>query len=133
MQDDGTFAWHLGEAHPAPPEGEAAPPATTTITEFDPSAAAQGGDVLDLRDLVQWEGQADLSQFLHFSTAGGDTVISISSAGAYGTEFDASKTDQVLTLSNVDLRSAFALPGATDAQLIQELLNRGKLLTDGQG
>jgi surface adhesion protein len=133
MQDIGTFAWHLGEAESVSPKVASALPLATTITAFDPSAASSGGDVLDLRDLLQGESPTTLSQYLHFSTAGPDTVISISSSGAYGPGFDADKTDQMLTLADVDLRAVFALPGATDAQLIQELLNRGKLLTDGQG
>lgn len=132
MNDHDIFAWQLGEAQPASPTS-ADPAPTETIAEFDTSAAALGGDVLDLRDLLQGDSPETLSHFLHFSTLGSDTVISISSSGAYAPAFDASKTEQTLTLTNVDLCTAFALPGATDVQLIQELLTRGKLITDGQG
>ena len=132
MNDHDAFAWQLGEPPPAT-MATAGAARSETITEFDPSAAAHGGDVLDLRDLLQGDSPDTLSHFLHFATSGGDTVISISSSGAYAAAYDASKTDQMLTLANVDLCSAFSLPGATDAQMIQELLTRGKLLTDGHG
>jgi len=45
----------------------------------------------------------------------------------------AAATDQTITLSGVNLATSMGLSAsATDAQIITELLNRGKLVTDGQ-
>ncbi|MEK8047164.1 type I secretion C-terminal target domain-containing protein, partial [Ideonella margarita] len=113
-----TFAWKLAD------HGTAGAPEKDIISDFNTAASTAGGDVLDLRDLLQGETGATLTKYLHFTTSGGDTVINISSTGAYGATFDATKTDQTITLTGV------TLTGATDAAIIQDLLNKGKLITD---
>ncbi|MBQ0930841.1 cadherin-like domain-containing protein, partial [Ideonella sp. 4Y16] len=125
-----TFAWTLadrGATH------------VDTITDFDAAAAASGGDVLDLRDFLvgEWVSTSavnNLQNYLDFdtTTTPGTTTIHISSIGGFvNGVYDPSKTDQTITLTGVDLRTALGLTGAaTDAQVIQELLNRNKLLTD---
>ncbi|HEX7639653.1 MAG TPA: Ig-like domain-containing protein, partial [Burkholderiaceae bacterium] len=116
------FKWHLGD------QGTTAVPAKDTITDFNTAAASSGGDVLDLRDLLVGEsrpagttGAGDLTNYLHFSYANGDTTIHISTTGSVGTG-----EDQQIVLSGVDLVGT-----NTDAQIITTLLGEGKLITNG--
>jgi T1SS-143 domain-containing protein len=111
------FAWRLGDAGPA---GD---PAQDTVLDFN---AASGGDVLDLRDLLVGEHPADLANYLHFENAGSDTTISISSTGGFSGGYTSTAVDQVVTLQNVDLVGGFG----SDADVINDLITRGKLLTD---
>ena len=94
--------------------------------DFDNGAT---GDKLDLRDLLVGDSSTNLSNYLHFSTSGGNTVISISTTGAFSSGFASGSVDQTITLSGVNLVGAFT----TDQQIIQDLLQRGKLLTDPGG
>ena len=100
---------------------------------------ASGGDTLDLRDLLVGASHVgtnpgNLDRYLDFDTStAGTTVIRISSTGGFtnGT-YAAASEDERITLQGVDLRSAFGLgAGASDNQIIQELLTRSKLVTDG--
>ena len=123
------FRWHLTD------RGAAGTPAQDTLTsgDFNGAAANAGGDVLDLRDLLQGEtNSATLDRYLDFSVSGGNTEIRISSTGAFaGGTYAIGAEDQRITLQGVDIRSLLSLgPTATDAQIINELINRGKLLTD---
>ncbi|TAL19868.1 MAG: tandem-95 repeat protein, partial [Aquabacterium sp.] len=112
--------------------------AVDTITDFDSSSKSAGGDVLDLRDLLSGEnttgGTGNLQNYLDFDTTStpGSTIIRISSTGGFASGTYASgNEDQRIVLQGVDLRSAMGLAAAsTDNQVIQELINRGKLLTD---
>ncbi|HRH74964.1 MAG TPA: type I secretion C-terminal target domain-containing protein, partial [Zoogloea sp.] len=123
-----TFKWSLGDA------GTAGAPAIDAITDFDKSAALSGGDVLDLSDLLQGESHSgvspgNLGSYLHFEKAGTDTVVHISSTGGYiGGTFSPAATDQKIVLQGVDLTNSGAL--STDAQIIQDLLTKGKLSAD---
>jgi large repetitive protein len=117
------FKWTLAD------QGTAASPATDHVTNFSNASVGAGGDVLDLRDLLQGEnhttGTGNLTNYLHFSTttsaSGTDTVIDINPAGSTGS------VTQHIVLSGVDL-----VTGVTggDAAIISDLLNKGKLLTD---
>jgi T1SS-143 domain-containing protein len=111
------FAWHLAD------QGIAGTPATDVVTDFN---NASGGDVLDLRDLLTGESSGNLSNYLHFSTSGANTTISISSSGGFSGGYSSGAVDQVITLQGVDLIGGMT----TDAQVIADLLNRGKLITD---
>jgi hypothetical protein len=111
------FRWELGDA------GTAGSPAADTIADFDNGAA---GDKLDLRDVLIGESTGTLTNYLHFSTSGGNTVISISTTGAFASGFSAGAVDQTITLNSVNLIGSFT----TDQQIIQDLLNRGKLIAD---
>jgi Ca2+-binding RTX toxin-like protein len=113
-----TFAWELND------HGTAGSPDRDIITDFDTATAKAGGDVLDLRDLLQGENSSNLTNYLHFTTSNGSTVINISSTGAYGSGFADAKTDQVITLNGV------TLSGSTDTLIIQNLINGGKLIVD---
>jgi Ca2+-binding RTX toxin-like protein len=109
--------------------------ATDIIMDFDTATPANGGDVLDLRDLLQGEatvgGNAgNLTSYLHFTASGGNTTIQISSSGAFtggNAAAYAGATDQSITLQGVDLTAGFS----NDQQIIQDLLSKSKLLVDG--
>jgi len=105
------------------------------ITDFDAKSVANGGDVLDLKDLLQGEhsGTAgSLEKYLDFSVVGTDTLIRISSSGGFtGGTYNSAVEDERIVLQNIDLRTAMGLTtAATDAQIIAELLNRSKLVVD---
>ncbi|MCF8184072.1 MAG: type I secretion C-terminal target domain-containing protein, partial [Polynucleobacter sp.] len=118
------FEWSLADA------GDKGTPAVDTVTDFNAAAQASGGDVLDLRDLLQGEnhqtGTGNLANFLHFEKDGSDTKVHISSIGAFGGGFTAGGEDQTIILSGVDLIGI----STTDQQVIQDLLTKGKLITD---
>jgi hypothetical protein len=135
------FRWQFSDA------GTAAAPARDVIADFD--NASYAGDTLDLRDLLIGETHAanvvsiptvglantlgivasngNLGSYLHFSLAGTDTVIEISTKGGFSAGYNAGAVDQVITLSDVNLIGGFT----SDSQVINDLLQRGKLLVDG--
>jgi Ca2+-binding RTX toxin-like protein/Mg-chelatase subunit ChlD len=122
------FRWEFGD------QGAAGAPASDIVTDFNTAAKSSGGDVLDLRDLLQGEtltGSAtgNLTSFLHFAKVGGDTVIQISSGGGFSGGFNPGAIDQTITLQGVDLTASGSL--STDQQIIQDLLSKQKLLVDG--
>ncbi|MBK7017605.1 MAG: tandem-95 repeat protein [Sulfuritalea sp.] len=124
-----TFEWTLADP------GERGTPAVDTVTDFDVAAQASGGDVLDLRDLLSGEnhntGTGNLANFLHFEKDGADTKVHVSSTGGFAGGFAAGAEDQTVVLTGVDLYAAAGLgTNATDQQIIQDLLTKGKLITD---
>ncbi|MBS1154380.1 MAG: type 1 secretion target protein, partial [Proteobacteria bacterium] len=118
-----TFVWHLAD------KGTTTTPAADVITDFDMTLPSAGGDVLNLQDLLQGEnhttGTGNLSNYLHFEQVGSDTLVHISSSGAYSSGFATSKDDQRITLQGVDLTTI-----GNDVAIIQDLLTKGKLSTD---
>jgi Ca2+-binding RTX toxin-like protein len=114
-----TFVWHLADV------GVAGVPAKDTISDFSIASKATGGDAIDLRDLLQGEnhttGTGNLTDFLHFSKSGSDTIIDVKATGASG------EVTQQIVLSNVDLTANSSL---NDQAIIQDLLTKGKLVTD---
>ena len=121
------FTWSLAD------RGAPGSPAVDTIQTFDNATAGADGDVLDLRDLLQGEthnGAAvgNLQNYLHFETSGGNTTVQISSGGGFVTGYNVGAVDQTIVLQGVDLTSAGVL---NDLQIIQDLITRGKLVTDG--
>ncbi|MFZ6751674.1 beta strand repeat-containing protein, partial [Undibacterium sp. Ren11W] len=117
-----TFKWSLAD------KGAIGAPATDTVTDFSAGTYAAGGDRLDLRDLLQGENHAagvgNLGNYLHFVKGATDTVVHISSTGAFSGGFNAANDHQVITLSNI------LLTGANDVAIITDLLNKGKLIVD---
>lgn len=109
-----TFVWHLADANSSTVPVD-------VIKDFDLAPAASGGDILDLRDLLQGESAtaATLDNYLSFQKVGSDTVIHVSpvNGGAEG---------QTIVLEGVDLVTGFA----NDQAIIQHLLDNGKLITD---
>ncbi|AZN37284.1 retention module-containing protein [Iodobacter ciconiae] len=120
-----TFHWTLAD------KGAVGVPAIDKVTDFSTVSYNAGGDRLDLRDLLQGEnhnvGTGNLTQYLHFEKSGADTIIHVSSAGAYTGLFNAGADDQQVILSGIDLTSNGSL---ADTAIIQDLLNKGKLITD---
>jgi Ca2+-binding RTX toxin-like protein len=128
-----TFEWRLADRGALGGPSSAAATPIDTITDFNAATPAAGGDILDLRDLLQGEtASATLDRYLDFNVSGGNTEIRISSTGAFAAGTYASGAeDQRIVLTGVDIRTSLGLAGAaTDAQIIAELINRGKLLTD---
>jgi Ca2+-binding RTX toxin-like protein len=114
------FQWQLGDG------GAAGSPAADTITDFNASAATAGGDILDLRDLLVGESPSNLTNYLHFSTSGDSTVVSISTNGAFAGGYASGLVNQTITLTGIDL-----VGGKTDAQIIEDLLKNGSLVAGG--
>ena len=108
--DSDTFIWHAEDA------GTAGTPAIDTITDFH---VGQGGDVLDLSDILVDEENHQLDEYLHFNFSGGDTTVEISSQ-ANG------DVTQKVTLQGVDLSGL----GASDSEIINNLLSDGNLQID---
>ena len=126
------FAWRLDDRAPA-----GAPVAEDHVQDFNVASPLVGGDVLDLRDLLQGEhsagGVGNLDHYLRFETGSGSTVIHVSSTGDFDPANAASGTEtQRIVLDNVNLRSAALGLGAaaSDHQVIAKLLEQGKLLVD---
>ncbi|MBS4018997.1 MAG: type I secretion C-terminal target domain-containing protein, partial [Dechloromonas sp.] len=107
-----TFQWSFGD------QGNVGLPAQDRITDF---TLGSGGDVLDLRDLLQGENADNLTEYLHFSAVGNNTLLQISSQGQFSGSNHAAMSDQEILLHGVTLNS-LAGAGATDAQIISELL-----------
>jgi T1SS-143 domain-containing protein len=121
------FKWDRGD------DGVAGNPARDTITDFNKATVAQGGDILDVRDLLQGENNANLVNYLHFEKSGSDTIIHISSNGGYANDahnvsgnFTSGNTTQQIVLSGVDLTTG----ASSDAAIITNLLAQQKLITD---
>ena len=130
------FAWKLAD------RGSAGTPATDQVTDFNLTSAGSGGDSIDLRDLLVGANHVganagNLSNYLDFDTTStpGSTIIHVSSTGGFsGGTYSASAEDQRIVLQGVNVRSAgtFGLSSAaTDNDVIHQLLQRGKLVTDG--
>ncbi|HZV54049.1 MAG TPA: type I secretion C-terminal target domain-containing protein, partial [Rhodocyclaceae bacterium] len=101
--------WRLGET------------GTDNVLNF---GSAAGTDTLDLRDLLVGEthGSTDpgnLASYLHFTTDGTNTTVSVNADAVSGIE-------QTIVLQGVNLVGSFT----TDQQIIQDLLTKGKLVTD---
>ena len=121
------FKWELGD------QGSKGAPASDVIQDWDNADAnvltSVGGDVLDLRDLLIGEHSAsNLDDFLHFELSGVNTIVHISATGEFATGYNPAKEVQAITLLNTDLFGAGALN--TDQQIIQDMLTKGKLITD---
>jgi Ca2+-binding RTX toxin-like protein len=120
------FMWHLAD------KGPTGSPAIDVITDFNTATPANGGDQIDLRDLLQGEnisgGVGNLGNYLHFMVSGGSTTIQISSGGGFSGGYSASAVDQTIVLQSVDLSSGGTL--STDQQIIQDLLQKSKLVVD---
>ncbi len=78
-----------------------------------------GGDVLDLNDILVDEENHQLDENLHFNFSNDDTTLEIKPE-------DGGNTTQKVTLQGVDL---FGM-GATDSEIINNLLDDGNLQVD---
>ena len=128
------FEWKLADA------GTAGAPGVDTITDFNTASAANGGDVLDLRDLLTGIATtaATLDNYLHFEVSGGNTILHVSSTGVFGdnnvvgtpSSTVTSNEVQKIVFTGVDLTLSLSGASTTDQQVIQDLLTKGKLYTD---
>jgi Ca2+-binding RTX toxin-like protein len=103
-----------------------------SVTGFGTNA---GTDVLDLRDLLQGEavgsGIGNLSNYLDIVTSGADTVVRVSSTGGFaGGTYSVGAHDHTITLSGTDLFASYGAAPGNDSAVLQELLNRSKLIVD---
>ncbi len=134
------FKWEVGD------QGTVTTPAKDIVKDFDKASVKEGGDVLDLAGLLVGEGRigfstGNLTNYLHFQLVTVDgvtsTEIRISTTGGYVGGYSsgaASKTDQIIILEGVNLIDGVNGYGQsvkyTDQQIIQDLLNKGKLNVD---
>lgn len=121
------FKWDRGD------DAVGASPARDTITDFNRLTLSQGGDVLDVRDLLQGENAGNLVNYLHFEKSGSDTIIYISVNGGFASDahhvsgsFSSANTTQQIVLSGVDLTTG----QFSDAAIISNLLSPQKLIVD---
>jgi Ca2+-binding RTX toxin-like protein len=115
-----TFVWELAD------KGANGRPAIDRITDF---SIAQN-DVLDLRDLLVGESEANISNFLDVTTrttAGvTSTEIRISNTGDFtGGTYLAGAENQRITLVGVNL-----LAGTNEADFLQSLITQNKVIID---
>jgi hypothetical protein len=110
-----------------------------TVSDFSAAPLPAGGDAIDLRELLRDQPKGfgrdagALAKHLAIDTASspGSTILRLSRGGAFAGLSHAEAEDGRVTLAGVDLRAAVGLgPAAPDAQVIAELLARGKLLAD---
>ncbi|WP_199054696.1 S-layer family protein, partial [Aquitalea sp. ASV15] len=111
-----------------------------TINNFNATSVTPTGTVstLDLRDLLVGESHSgtavgNLANYLHVttSTVSGVTtsVLHVSETGQYTTNSNGTALDTAqITLNGVDLTAGHTL--TSDAQILQNLLGNGKLITD---
>jgi large repetitive protein len=86
--------------------------------------------------LLQGEaGTSNLQNYLEFdrTTSPGNTILHISSTGGFagGTYSSSAEDQQIIFQGITNLGNSLGLgTSATDGQIIQELITRGKLITD---
>ncbi|WP_172203783.1 S-layer family protein, partial [Niveibacterium sp. COAC-50] len=149
------FVWHLADAGPT------GTPAVDKITDFTygggynniqsgtAGVPTGGGDVLDLRDLLQGEhtssgntGNAasavEISNLLNYidvevtgSGATLATVLHISKSGGFtGGTFNAGAEDQTIVLQGVNLYTATSVTAGDESTLLKTLIKNGTLIVD---
>ncbi|QYF93780.1 VCBS domain-containing protein [Massilia sp. PAMC28688] len=144
------FAWRLAD------RGTVGAAASDTITGFEynggystiesttAGVARGGGDVLDLRDLLQGErtsaGDANgtaanveisnLLNYIHVEVVNGSTVLHISANGGLTNTTGGTGADQTITLSNVNLYTATAITAGDETSLLKMLIKMGTLRVD---
>ncbi|WP_211186997.1 VCBS domain-containing protein, partial [Achromobacter sp. Bel] len=111
-----TFKWELND------QGSVGTPAVDTIKDFSNATIANGGDVLDLKDLLIGEKDGTLTQYLNIHKEGNNTVIDINTKGQI-----AQGADQKIVLENVDLTNNGQM---NNQAIINDLLQKGKLNVD---
>ncbi|WP_333903325.1 type I secretion C-terminal target domain-containing protein, partial [Achromobacter insolitus] len=118
-----TFRWELND------QGTTANPAVDRITDFSAAKPADGGDVLDLKDLLVGENDGNLSQYLNFKqdpANSNNTLVEINTQGKLGTQ----GADQKIVLENVDLTHDANGQVMNNQAIINDLLQKGKLNVD---
>ncbi|MFT0849833.1 retention module-containing protein [Achromobacter sp. F4_2707] len=122
---DDTFKWVAGDQGSVG-DGRA----VDTVMDFEMgSADPTDGDTLDLADLLVGEAGQDLTNFLHLSEAGGDTIININTQG--GLAGVAANSDQQIVLKGVALSDFAEGANLSDqSDIITKLIDQGKINVD---
>ncbi|MGB3431930.1 retention module-containing protein [Achromobacter sp.] len=115
-----TFKWVLDD------QGTTAAPAADTIMDFSTQKQADGGDILDLQELLIGEHDSTLTNYLNFYLEGNGTVIDVNTQGKLGTQ----GADQKIVLENVDLTHDVYGQSMSNQAIINDLLQKGKLNVD---
>ncbi|MGV2896694.1 VCBS domain-containing protein, partial [Achromobacter sp. AGC78] len=118
-----TFKWELND------QGTVGAPAVDTIKDFSKASIADGGDVLDLKELLVGEHDGNLSQYLNFKqdpANSNNTLVEINTQGKLGTQ----GADQKIVLENVDLTHDANGQVMSNQAIINDLLQKGKLNVD---
>jgi T1SS-143 domain-containing protein len=108
------FAWDFGD------QGSTAEPAVDRITDFSMADTPDGGDVLDVADLLIDATPETIGNYIGFEKSGEDTIVKISSTGNLG-----QGADQLIVLQDVDLMTL-----GDDHAIITDLVSRGKLVIE---
>jgi hypothetical protein len=108
-----TFIWNNAD------QGTSGSPALDVVTDFNTSE----GDVLDISDLLQGEETNDLTNYLSVSESGSDVVIDITPSGS-------GDVTQSITLENISLSDLGSSATATQAEIINTLIDGGYLNVD---
>jgi Ca2+-binding RTX toxin-like protein len=117
------FRWELND------QGTTSNPAVDRIKDFSLDKPADGGDVLDLKDLLVGEKDGNLSQYLSFKqdpANANNTLIEINTQGKLGSQ----GADQKIVLENVDLTHDADGHALSNQAIINDLLQKGKLNVD---
>lgn len=123
------FAWRLADI------GNGSGTTVDTLTDFSTRTLASGGDVLDLRDLLQGENlinvTGNIADYLRVESFGSGssagTRIDVSSQGGFNT--GTAHIDQQIVLEKANLIGLSAA-GASQQQVILDLIAQGRLLVD---
>ena len=118
--DSDTFKWTLNET------------GADRITDFNLAPVASGGDVLDLKDLLVGEHatSGSLDALLNFSVSGSGTLITVVDTNADVAGNTAGPTILLANVSYAALQAYTGITGATEADIINKLLQAGNLKTD---
>ncbi len=119
-EDSDTFKWEYND------QGTTDTPAVDTVKDFSVLKPADGGDILDLRELLVGESDSTLTKYLDFHKEGNDTVIDVNTQGKLGTQ----GADQKIVLENVDLTHDASGQFMSNQAIINDLLQKGKLAVD---
>ena len=133
------FEWNLADKGTRNATGSLA--ASDVVTNFNMTAynndtAISGGDVIDLRDLLEGEASAvgnigNLANFIDIVQVGADTVMRISYDGGFNSgTYNAAVQDQVITFSGTNMFTTYGLATDPDTVVIQGLINNSKLFVD---
>ncbi|MFD4839916.1 retention module-containing protein [Achromobacter sp. NPDC058515] len=117
-----TFRWEFND------QGTTAGPAVDRIKDFSLAKPADGGDVLDLKDLLIGEKDGTLTQYLNFKqdpANANNTVVEINTKGQIS-----QGADQKIVLENVDLTHDAHGQLMSNQAIINDLLQKGKLNVD---
>ncbi|CAB3860216.1 hypothetical protein LMG26689_02449 [Achromobacter animicus] len=117
-----TFRWEFND------QGTTSNPAVDRIKDFSLAKPADGGDVLDLRDLLVGEKDGNLSNYLNFKqdpANANNTILEINTKGQIG-----QGADQKIVLEGVDLTHDAHGQAVSNQAIINDLLQKGKLNVD---